>query len=277
MHELKLNRCAVIGNPVNHSMSPYIHASFARQFDIELSYEKIQAEPSNFEKTVMQFFADGGRGMNVTVPFKSKAAKLVDQCSVVAKTSDSVNTIYKDASTGLLVGDSTDGHGWTADIQRLAISLNNKNILLIGAGGAARIIINQLQSASCGIIHVCNRTEERAQQLANKQVTASGLQDIPGIQWDLIINTLSVGWQGSYPEINIKISPQTKAYDLNYGSGAEAFKQFFIGRGGQGSFFYDGWGMLVEQAAASFFIWWGKRPSTAALIANGPPTSPTKD
>lgn len=271
MDEPKLNRFAVIGNPIDHSLSPYIHQSFASQFNLRLSYEKILATEDSFSSKVKQFFAEGGRGLNITTPFKSMAADLVNSCSIAATAGHSVNTIYIDQQTGLLVGESTDGCGWLAAARRCNITLENSRILVIGAGGAARIIINQLLSEAVQAIHVCNRTESRAKQLINEKITASGLNDIPATTWDLIINTLSVGWQGNFPLLNITVSTKTKAYDLNYGKGAQSFNNWFLGAGGQAAYFYDGWGMLVEQAAESFYLWWKKKPLTVEIINKGNP------
>ncbi|RLA04903.1 MAG: shikimate dehydrogenase [Gammaproteobacteria bacterium] len=263
------NRFAVIGNPVAHSQSPHIHQSFAQQFSVNLSYKKILTDEAQLKKVVDQFFADGGKGLNVTTPFKSAAAALADSCSEVAKASNSVNTLYLDPDTGLLVGDSTDGRGWLTDIHRLKIALEGSNVLIIGAGGAARVLVSQLLCEPVARLHVCNRTKQRAEELVDSKVTASGLDDIPENNWNLIINTLSVGWQGQYPSIMACVNKETCAYDLNYGKGAVAFKKWFIQSGGQVGLFNDGWGMLVEQAAASFNIWWNKKPDTKELISSG--------
>jgi len=161
MSELSRSRFAVIGNPVAHSMSPLIHQAFADQFGINLCYEKILAEEETFQQVVDQFFAEGGKGLNITTPFKSLAAAYASDCSAIAKASNSVNTLFYD-DAGNLRGDSTDGRGWLADIRRLGINLIDKNVLVIGAGGAARIIINTLLSEPIRGLHICNRTEQRA-------------------------------------------------------------------------------------------------------------------
>jgi shikimate dehydrogenase len=270
MDEHKLNRFAVIGNPVAHSQSPSIHQAFAKQFGIKLSYEKILSEPEEFQGRVLQFFAEGGRGLNITTPFKADAAALADRCTKMADISQSVNTLYLDKDSGELVGESTDGAGWVKDIKRLSINLRGAKVLVIGAGGAARVLINQLLLESVQLIHVCNRTLSKAEKLIDSAVTASNLEEIPKNSWDLIINTLSVGWQGNYPMLNVEVNSATKAYDLNYGQGAEAFQQWFIEVGGLSKNSYEGWGMLVEQAALSFSIWLNKKPDTTALIEKGP-------
>jgi len=270
MDEHKLNRFAVIGNPVSHSQSPSIHQAFAEQFGIKLSYEKILSESEEFQGRVLQFFAEGGRGLNITTPFKADAAALADRCTKMADISQSVNTLYLDKDSGELVGESTDGAGWVKDIKRLSINLSGAKVLVIGAGGAARVLINQLLLESVQLIHVCNRTLSKAEKLIDSTVTASNLEEIPKNSWNLIINTLSVGWQGNYPMLNVEVNSSTKAYDLNYGQGAEAFQQWFIEVGGLGKNSYEGWGMLVEQAALSFSIWLNKKPDTTALIEKGP-------
>jgi shikimate dehydrogenase len=270
MDEHKLNRFAVIGNPVSHSQSPSIHQSFAEQCGIKLSYEKLLSEREQFNHRVLQFFAEGGQGMNVTTPFKADAAALADRCSKAAEICQSVNTLYIDKDSGELVGESTDGAGWIIDAKRLSINLSQAKVLVIGAGGAARVLVKQLLLESVLLIHVANRTQSKAESLIESGVTASNLEEIPSLSWDIIINTLSVGWQGKYPRLNVEVSTETKAYDLNYGQGADAFKQWFINSGGLGSRIYDGWGMLVEQAALSFSIWLNKKPETTALIEKGP-------
>ena len=267
MDEQKLNRFAVIGNPIEHSQSPKIHQNFASQFDLQLSYEKIKAEADTFNETVDAFFAEGGKGLNITTPFKGAAADMADICSDIATISHSVNTLYIDKTTGRLVGDSTDGRGWLKDIQRLGITLKNSRILMIGAGGAAGVIANQLLKEQLEQLHVCNRTLEKAENLVNESIGTSTLVDIPDENWDLVINTLSVGWHSDYPKIKINVDNKTKAYDLNYGTGANAFRKCFVEAGGDSSLFFEGWGMLVEQAAESFNIWWGKKPETTELIS----------
>ena len=270
MDEPKLNSFAVIGNPVAHSMSPYIHQCFAKQLGVELSYEKIVTDQENFQQCIEQFFAVGGRGLNITTPFKSLAAIGVNSCSPIAQACSSVNTIYKN-ELGKLQGESTDGIGWLADIKRLDIVLANKKILVVGAGGAARIIINRLLEEQIQRLHICNRTAQKALALiTNDIITASGLNDIPEVQWDLVINTLPVGWQDNYPKITALVADETVAYDLNYGVGAESFKAWFVAAGGDEKCFSDGWGMLVEQAAESFNLWWKFKPTTAELINHGP-------
>ena len=271
MTERKLNKYAVIGNPVAHSQSPYIHQAFAKQFGVNLSYEKILTDKDKFQQVVEQFFADGGKGLNITTPFKSLAANCAKSCSDEAIVSDSVNTLYINDS-GELVGESTDGRGWLIDISRLNISLSDKNVLIIGAGGAARVLINTIVKEPISSLHICNRTVEKALQLLNDpKLSASGLNDIPDIKWDIVINTLSVGWHGAYPEIKVNLAENSYAYDLNYGEGAQPFQKWFLTCGGDQDKFNDGWGMLVEQAAESFNHWWKRRPITDELINNGNP------
>jgi len=268
-------RFAVVGNPIAHSMSPSIHQSFARQFGLQLSYEKILAEKNNFNETVTTFFQQGGDGLNITTPFKSMAAEYAEKCSAFAMACNSVNTLYRDES-GVIRGDSTDGRGWLSDISRLNIDLRDKHVLIMGAGGAARIILNALLDEPVKSIHICNRTEHRATDLlvaTENRLTASNLTEIPDTKWDLIINSLSVGWHGKYPDIHIQLNEHSTAYDLNYGQGAEPFKERFLDLGGKQSAFYDGWGMLVEQAAESFYIWWQMRPETAEMIKSGKPST----
>ncbi len=275
MPEQKLNgtcqHFAVIGNPIEHSQSPMIHQSFAQQMGVELNYKKILATKENIDDVIGDFFNGGGRGLNITTPFKEDAARIATKCSEVVKRCNSANTLFIDSESNQLRAESTDGLGWRSDLAHCGINLENKNVLVIGAGGAARVLVDQLLSESVETIHVCNRTESKAEELQNNRVTISGLENIPSRQWHLIINTLSVGWHGDYPAINATVADGTAVYDLNYGKGADVFKSWFLRSGGERSLFHDGWGMLVEQAALSFNHWWGLKVDTSELIASGPP------
>jgi len=267
---------AVIGNPVEHSQSPLIHQSFAKQFGFTLEYDRILANDDDFDETVNQFFAAGGSGLNITTPFKALAANLAsNNCSKTVKFCNSANTLYLDPENNSLRAESTDGLGWARDVRRLKIQIEHRSVLVIGAGGVAQILVEQLVDLNAKLIHVCNRTESRAKKFEKDRslvcITSSSLEDIPDKHWDLIINTLSVGWSGEYPTINARVAKTSFAYDLNYGHGADSFRKWFIATKGIEQQFYTGWGMLVEQAALSFNYWWGKTPNTQQLIEKGPP------
>jgi shikimate dehydrogenase len=262
--------CAVIGKPIKHSLSPQIHQQFASQFDMTIDYQRLSCEPEDFALTVQAFFAAGGKGMNVTTPFKEAARAIADDVSPESQLANSCNTLFM--REGLLCGITTDGDGWLEDIERLAIRLASSRILLLGVGGASRIILQKLlslprDSAPAEIV-IANRTESKiAPLLTDKRLSGYGLFDIPGTSYDLIINGLSTGWQDSFPELQPGLANGATGYDLNYGQGAEPFKHWFMKQGAQ---CYDGWGMLVNQAALSFATWWHKKPDTKALIEAGP-------
>ena len=261
-----INRCAVIGNPIQHSRSPQIHQHFAGQFDMPLVYERIQGETDSFEALVQTYFSDGGRGLNITTPFKEQAFAMAQVKHTSASAAKSGNTLWM-ADERLHVA-STDGEGWYRHIQELGIELVGKRILILGAGGAGRVIIEQLRSlAVASEVVVANRTVEKLTGLQlTGNLTGSSLDDIPALSYDLIINSLSTGWQNAFPDLSIPISADTLAYDLNYADGSRSFRDWFHTNGGKAEQFYDGWGMLVCQAALSFELWWGKTPAVSKLI-----------
>lgn len=263
------DRYAVIGNPVAHSKSPQIHAAFAQQTGENLSYDRLHAPLEAFAATVRQFFADGGRGLNVTLPFKHQAWALVDSREGGALAAEAVNTIRNDG--GHLIGYNTDGIGLVADIeQNLGVAVSGRRVLLMGAGGAATGVVQPLLERTPAQILIANRTLDKAEVLverfagAGNKISAVKYAALTGERFDLVINATSAGLDDTMPSLPEGIfAPGALAYDMVYGR-ETPFLAFARKRGARA---VDGLGMLVEQAAESFFIWRGVRPDTAPVIA----------
>jgi shikimate dehydrogenase len=259
------DRYAVFGHPIAHSKSPQIHAAFARQTGQDMAYEAILAPLDGFADCVAQFIAAGGRGANVTVPFKEEAFKLASRLSARAQRAGAVNTFTFDAD-GIL-GDNTDGAGLVADLTRnLHFSIAGKRILLLGAGGAARGVVGPLLDQQPAMLVIANRTVSRAQELAelfDQNVRACGFEaaDTP---FDLVINATAASLAGDLPPLSPRVfTPDTLAYDMMYGRDTP-FLDFARSHGARTA---DGLGMLVEQAAEAFSLWRGLRPDTPPVIA----------
>lgn len=269
-------RYAVIGNPIAHSRSPQIHAMFSQQTGKPLRYDRLLAPVDGFGDAVAAFVAEGGQGLNVTVPFKLDAYALANgRLSSRARLAGAVNTLsWRD---GAWHGCNTDGVGLVNDLLRLGVRLSGANVLLVGAGGAARGVLQPLAEAGCARIHIVNRTAARAQDLAaawrdsgvspQTQVTAGSLADaaVAG-GWNLVVNATASGLQDAAPDLPAGLyAPGAAAYDMMYGSQPTAFmKQAQADGAAQTA---DGLGMLVGQAAESFFIWHGVRPDPAPVLA----------
>jgi shikimate dehydrogenase len=258
------DRYAVFGHPIAHSKSPQIHAAFARQTGQDMSYEAILAPRDGFAASVADFVAAGGRGANVTVPFKEEAYKLASRLSPRAQRAGAVNTLLFDDG---ILGDNTDGAGLVADLTRnLHCALAGKRILLVGAGGAARGVIDPLLEQSPAELVIANRTIGRAQELAmlfGRGIRACGFDAID-TPFDLVINATAAGLAGELPPLSPAIfTADTLAYDMMYGRDTP-FLSFAHAHGAATA---DGLGMLVEQAAEAFALWRGVRPDTAPVIA----------
>jgi shikimate dehydrogenase len=267
------DKYAVIGNPVAHSKSPLIHAEFARQTGQDISYSMILAPLDGFGETVSKFRDEGGRGMNVTLPFKHEAWNLVDRHAGYAADANAVNTI--EVIDGRMVGHNTDGTGLVRDIKdNLEFQIQDKRVLLMGAGGATYGVMHPLLSERPGTLVVANRTLDKAVSLvahfrkfwnfAPGGVSAQSYQQLSGAQFDLVINATSAGLSDAMPYLPDSVfAPGAMAYDMVYGK-TTPFLRFAQEHGARVA---DGTGMLVEQAAESFFIWRGVRPRTAPVIA----------
>jgi shikimate dehydrogenase len=258
------DRYAVFGHPIAHSKSPQIHAAFARQTGQDMTYEAILAPKDGFAASVAQFIATGGRGANVTVPFKEEAFRLASRLSPRAERAGAVNTLV--FGDGIL-GDNTDGAGLVADLTRnLHCTLAGRRILLLGAGGAARGVIEPLLDQQPAALVIANRTVGRAQELADlfgRGVSACGL-DAPDAPFDLVINATAASLAGELPPLSPRVfTADTLAYDMMYGRDTP----FLAFARSHGAATADGLGMLVEQAAEAFWLWRGVRPDTAPVIA----------
>jgi shikimate dehydrogenase len=265
------DRYAVIGNPVEHSKSPLIHAAFARETAQDMEYGRILGDPEGFEGEVRRFFAGGGLGLNVTVPFKERAWRLADERSPRADSAGAVNTLIRLPDGGLR-GDNTDGVGLVRDLaENQGFDFAGKQVLLLGAGGATRGVLRPLLETRLAGLVIANRTASRALDLAAAgaafgPVSGCGLDGLAGRRFDLIVNATSAGLAGGVPDIpGDCLAPGGWTYDMLYGDVPTPFRRWGMERGARRSL--DGLGMLVEQAAESFFLWRGVRPSTAPVIA----------
>lgn len=259
------DRYAVIGNPVEHSRSPQIHAAFARATAQDLAYGRLLAPLDGFRATARGFFAAGGCGANVTLPFKEEAFRLADRLTDRARLAGAVNTLRADPD-GLL-GDNTDGEGLVRDLHNLRVPLRGARILLVGAGGAARGVLQPLLDQAPGLLVIANRTVSRAAELACRQpgVTATSFAGLSGSRFDVVINATSASIAGEVPPLpGALFGAGGVAYDMMYGKGETAFLAWARGTGA--AVLADGLGMLVEQAAEAFFVWRGVRPPTAAVL-----------
>jgi len=264
------DRYAVVGHPVSHSKSPRIHAEFARQTGQVLSYETLEAAENGFAEAVRGFIATGGRGLNVTVPFKPEACDFVDALSERASIARAVNTIIVEPD-GATRGDNTDGAGLLRDLSdNNGIAVDGMRVLIAGAGGAVRGVLEPLLRAGPAEFVIANRTVARARELCDAlfhagDIEACGYEELAGRRFDLIINGTSSGIDGTVPPIPGEVLlPDACAYDMFYASGPTAFVRWALERGAAKAF--DGTGMLVEQAAESFYLWRGVWPETGPVI-----------
>lgn len=263
------DRYAVIGNPIAHSKSPQIHAAFAQQTGEQLVYTAELVEPGGVENFVKNFAASNGKGLNVTVPFKQDAFQIATELSARAQRAGAVNTLKLQGDS--IFGDTTDGVGLLNDLTKNhQLNLNNKRILIVGAGGAVRGVLEPLLLAGPQQLLIANRTLSKAEQLAQDfasfgAIKASSFDALTGDKFDLIINGTSASLAGELPPLPEQLfAAQACAYDMMYGAQPTAFLNWAAQQGAENR--YDGLGMLVEQAAESFYIWRKKRPETRGVI-----------
>lgn len=259
-----MDQYAVAGNPIAHSKSPSIHTYFAEQTKQELVYSTLLGDEVEFENQVRDFFEKDGKGLNVTVPFKERAYAMCDILSQRAKQAGAVNTLLM-GKNGDLFGDNTDGIGMVRDIvENQKQSLAGKRILLLGAGGAVRGVLEPVLAENPESVTIANRTLEKAQALADQfDCLASSFDALEGA-FDVIINGTSASLSGSLPPLKDElVSPETWCYDMMYGKERTVFLQWAHERGADGA---DGLGMLVGQAAEAFYLWRQVRPDTASLV-----------
>lgn len=262
------DRYAVVGNPVAHSRSPAIHAEFARATGQDIAYTRLLAPLDGFAQTVETFRAGGGKGLNVTLPFKVDAFRLATARTGRARSAQAVNTLRFDGEQ--VLGDNTDGAGLVRDILgNLAFPLAGKRVLLVGAGGAASGVIQALLDASIATLVLANRTVERARDLARRfggAVEPCGLDALGDARFDAIVNATSASLSGEAPRLAPGVfASGSLAYDMMYGRGESPF--LAAARAAGAARLADGLGMLVEQAAESFEVWRGVRPETAPVLA----------
>ena len=265
-----MNKYAVIGNPIEHSKSPQIHAAFAAQTGQELEYGRILGEPEHFAEQVRSFFAGSGKGLNVTVPFKEQAWRLADDRSSRAESAGAANTLIL-MPDGRIRADNTDGAGLVRDLMaNHGINLTGRSVLLLGAGGASRGVAQPLLEEQPARLVIANRTAAKALALAQElsalgPVAGCGLESLAGQRFEVILNGTAAGLQDRVPAIpDDCLVPGGVIYDMMYSDQPTAFVRWGHGHGA--GLALDGLGMLVEQAAESFFLWCGTRPETGPVI-----------
>ncbi|MEH6589323.1 MAG: shikimate dehydrogenase [Halioglobus sp.] len=266
------DKYAVFGNPVKHSKSPAIHAEFAKQCDQAMRYRAVRIEADGFDDAVSRFFADEGRGLNITVPFKQKAFELADDISNRARRARAVNTLILQAD-GRIQGDNTDGLGLIRDmIANLGWTVHGLRVLVLGAGGAVRGVLEPLLREHPKQLLVVNRTQERARELAVEfadlgPIEGGGYDLIGSREFDLVINGTSAGLAGEMPDLPSSIlTERSCCYDMVYGAQPTVFMRWAAHHAAWSV--SDGLGMLVEQAAESFFLWRHVRPETGPVISH---------
>ncbi|HZX24745.1 MAG TPA: shikimate dehydrogenase [Woeseiaceae bacterium] len=268
------DRYGVVGYPVSHSRSPIIHRVFAQQTGQHLTYELLEVPPAELESAIRTFQRQGGRGLNITVPHKSEAVRLVDELSEAASMAGAVNTLS--ISSDSVRGDNTDGVGLVRDLRKNhRVAVEGARVLILGAGGATRGIMAPLLDEQPTTITLANRTVSKAQALANHfgsmgAVHACRFDDIvEDVDYDLVINATSAGLRGeALPFPAGIVTAETVCYDLSYGTGDTPFTRWARTQGARRAIV--GWGMLVEQAAESFYIWRGVRPDTRSVLKRLP-------
>lgn len=266
---------AVIGNPVKHSRSPSIHQLFAQQTGISLEYDRIEAPVDQFEPTVRDFFMQGGAGLNVTVPFKQQAWALASaHLSARARLAQAVNTLW--INNDALHGCNTDGVGLVSDLESLGVAFKQARVLIIGAGGAARGVMGPILETECQHLRIVNRTATRAMELVHayhqsypdtqRKISAGGLADAAFKGgWDIVINASSSSLGDTAPEVPAGLyAPGALAYDMMYGARPTHFMLQAKADGADRT--SDGLGMLVGQAAESFYIWHGIKPDIKPVL-----------
>ncbi len=264
------DRYGLVGHPIEHSRSPFIHTLFARQTGQHLTYELIDASPPAFETAVRGFGAAGGRGLNVTVPHKEAASTLVDEVSHAARVAGAVNTITIDGNR--LRGDNTDGVGFIRDVTvNQGLDLAGRSVILFGAGGAARGIVGPLLAEKPAKLVIANRSRQRAMQLAAhfghppeiELVEFDRLAGLPA--FEVLVNASSAGLKGEpTPFPGSLVNPESFCYDMVYSRNDTPFVTWAREQGA--GYAVQGWGMLVEQAAESFHLWRGVMPVTAPIL-----------
>jgi len=262
-----MDQYCVFGNPIKQSRSPFIHQQFALQTQQSLTYQAVLVAQDSFEEAVNAFIKQGGKGANITVPFKEQALLLCDQLSERARLAGAVNTLS--FSDNKIIGDNTDGIGLVADLKKQQVTLNHKRILILGAGGAAKGIISPLLAEQPILLIIANRNLLRAQSIVQQynkdNIIAYEYSQLPKMAFDLIINATSASLSNKIPAIKTEhISHDTICYDMVYQKKLTVFLQWAEQQGANKVI--DGLGMLVAQAAESFYLWRGVKPQINEVL-----------
>jgi shikimate dehydrogenase len=260
----------VIGHPIAHSWSPFIHGLFARQTEQAMVYKRFDVPPAKFRRHVVHFFLHGGRGLNVTLPHKVAAAEVANELTPRAERAGAVNTLMMQGENEI-IGDNTDGEGLVRDLQdNCGVPVSGMRILILGAGGAARGVLAPLLALLPSEIVIANRTAARASSLAREfaslgNLIGCGFDSQLLSNFDLIINATSASTEGETPPITAGLLHENSVcYDMAYSKEKTPFVRWAESSGCKRAL--QGWGMLVEQAAESFSIWRGIRPETASVL-----------
>jgi len=264
------DRYVLFGHPVSHSWSPFIHGLFARQFGHDIDYRLVDVEPGRFRGSVLEFFAGGGCGANITVPHKVAAAELANDLTPRAQRAGAANTLVLHDGSRLL-GDNTDGAGLITDLSRnLGVVLKRRRVLVLGAGGAVRGVLAPLLAERPEVVFIANRTPDRAVQLAAAfadlgPARGGAFAQARNQRWDVVINATSASLGGEVPELpEGLVTAWSTCYDMAYSRQDTPFQLWARAQGAAQT--YQGWGMLVEQAAESYLLWRGIRPDTAPVL-----------
>ncbi len=266
---MKKLHLALFGEPISNSLSPRIHQAFADQFELKLNFELISANSEQFKQKLEAFKNTGAQGCSITVPLKILAHDAADQLSAAAKKAGAVNAFHFTSTE--IFGDNTDGLGWLNDLQQTDITICEKSVCVLGAGGAAAGLIPIITEQSPSQLIVANRDRLKAEKLLaqqkNQRYFSTSLQDLYNgnlPKFDLLINATSFGHQGLAPDLHADMfHPGALVYDLNYGIAAEPLKHWCTDNN---VLYRDGLGMLVEQAAIAFELWTGKKPETQSVL-----------
>lgn len=260
---------AVFGNPINHSKSPAIHRQFAEQTGQDMHYSKQLIAEGEFKKAAQDFFAHGGKGLNITVPFKLDAFSFAQQLTPRAQRAGAVNTLALQAD-GIILGDNTDGIGMVHDMHNLDWRLRDKRILILGAGGAVRGVLQPLLEEQPAQVVIANRTFSKAEELAAQfhdlgDLQARTFEQLNGEQFDIVVNGTSASLNGELPPLPENLlAANASCYDMMYGAEPTVFMRWAQEHGA--AKIADGLGMLIGQAAEAFYVWRHIRPEVVPVI-----------